>query len=81
MLLLFFIKILRILMQSQIPFKKKYTVQERKEKSSKQMSSNPGKIVIIVEKVSKSNLPSIPNPRYIRLANLDFYVKSNINSQ
>lgn len=29
------------------------------------MNSNPGKIVIIVEKVSKSTLPPIPNPRYI----------------
>lgn len=29
------------------------------------MNSNPGKIVIIVEKVSKSTLPPIPNPRFL----------------
>ena len=51
-------------MQSQTSFKKRYTLQERIEKSKKQMASNPGKIVIIVEKVSKSTLPLIQNPRY-----------------
>ena len=36
-------------MQAQaLPFKKRYTLQERIEKSKKQMGSNPGKIVIIV---------------------------------
>lgn len=49
--------------QTQAPFKKRYTLQERIEKSKKQMASNPGKIVIIVEKASKSTLPALQNPR------------------
>ena len=31
------------------------------------MASNPGKIVIIVEKIAKSTLPAIQNPRYYNL--------------
>ena len=46
-----------------VSFKKRYTVQERKEKSKKQMNANPGKIVIIVEKAPKSTLPPLQNPR------------------
>ena len=51
-------------MQEKDSFKKRYTLQERMEKSKKQMASNPGKIVIIVEKIAKSTLPQIQNPRY-----------------
>ena len=52
-------------MQEKDSFKKRYTLQERMEKSKKQMASNPGKIVIIVEKIAKSTLPAIQNPRYL----------------
>lgn len=47
------------------PFKKRYTLHERMEKSKKQMTQNPGKIVIIVEKHPKSGLPPLNNPRFI----------------
>ncbi len=52
-------------MDNQTPFKKRHTLQERIEKSKKQMAANPGKIVIIVEKHPKSILPTLSNPRYI----------------
>lgn len=52
-------------MDAHTPFKKRHTLQERIEKSKKQMASNPGKIVIIVEKHPKSVLPTLTNPRYI----------------
>lgn len=50
-------------MDKQTPFKKRHTLQERIEKSKKQMAANPGKIVIIVEKHPKSILPVLSNPR------------------
>ena len=50
-------------MDNQTPFKKRHTLQERIEKSKKQMAANPGKIVIIVEKHPKSILPTLTNPR------------------
>ena len=52
-------------MQNQEPFKKRYNLEQRTEKAKKQMSANPGKIVIIVEKAPKSTLPSLQNPRYV----------------
>ena len=52
-------------MDNQTQFKKRHTLQERIEKSKKQMAANPGKIVIIVEKHPKSILPTLSNPRFL----------------
>lgn len=54
-------------MDNHTSFKKKHTLQERIEKSKKQMQANPDKIVIIVEKHPKSTLPTLSNPRYLRM--------------
>lgn len=51
--------------KNSLQFKDKYTLQERIEKSKKQMTANPGKLVVIVEKHPKSVLPSLNNPRFI----------------
>lgn len=58
-------------MNTQTPFRKRYTLQERTEKANRQMAANPGKLVIIVEKHPKSILPVLSNPRYI-IDNLRF---------
>ena len=57
-----------------MPFKKRHTLQERKDKSKNQMAANPGKIVIIVEKHPKSILPTLTNPRYLMM-NVGFCAK------
>ena len=51
-------------MDKQVSFKNKYTLQERLEKSKRQMEANPNKIVVIVEKHPTSSIPNLPNPRY-----------------
>lgn len=37
-------------------YKKKYSLEERKQKSSKQIKDNPGKVPLIAEKHPKSRL-------------------------
>ena len=67
-------------MNTQTPFRKRYTLQERTEKANRQMAANPGKLVIIVEKHPKSILPVLTNPRYIYQTFLGFYARRIINS-
>jgi 16S rRNA G966 N2-methylase RsmD len=64
--------------QIEIPFKKKYTLEQRKEKAAKQKIANPDKTVIIVERHKKSKLPPLDNPRYI-YNDVDFYVTQIIS--
>lgn len=49
--------------EREMSFRKRHTLQQRIEKSNKQMKQNPDKIVLIAQRHKKSKLPILPNQR------------------